>query len=426
MLPGASAPDATRLAIATSLNAKQEAIVDRIVIRLRERIPVLDQVPSPQDLLRESVAGNVSTFLQLLSNEGIDSESLQAPVAAVEYATRIAQHEVPVSALNRAYHLGQNELLRFTIDEIDELNIPGSQKLEIIRYASERIDLYSDWILQRVIEIYAVEKRRWWSNRASLNAAIIRRVLRGGSVTSEQFFTQTRYCLDSYHLGIIAWFQDGHGVTDQQRNVDGLFQRLAGILRSGCPPLTTAADGLTAWAWIALSGPTLTSKMRHAIEHAAEGTPGVRLALGVPSQRGSEGFVRSHKQAVMAQTLAINAPTHFSSTVVASSDPWVGLTAIFLKDRDLTKLWVHQVLGEFAGQGEPSRLVRQTMAKYYATDGNSSRTAELLGIHRNTVKRRVALFEKASSGFHNPNSATEIALALRMHDILGLPDGDFA
>lgn len=426
MVPDPTDRAATRLAIATSLNAKHEAIVDRIVIRLRERIPGLDQDPSLQDLLQESVAGNVAIYLQILSNEGIGPESLQAPVAAVDYATRIAQHDVPVSALNRAYHLGQNELLRFTIDEIDELDIPEAHKVDIIRYASERIDLYSDWILQMIIEIYEVEKRRWWSNHASLNVAIIRRVLRGGAVTAEQFLAQTRYSLDSYHLGIIAWFQDGDDVTAQHRNVDRLIRRLAALLRSAYPPLTTAADGLTSWAWIGLPGPTLTSEMRHSIEQAADGTRGVRLALGVPSQSGSEGFVRSHQEALMAQTLVLNAPTHFPNTVVANSDPWVGLTAILLKDRELTRHWVHQVLGEFSGQGEAPRLVRQTMTTFYATDGNFSRTAELLGIHRNTVKRRVDGFEEALSGRRDLNGTIEIALALRMHAILGLPDGDRA
>jgi hypothetical protein len=410
---------AARAAIADSLIKKQAAVVDAIVARVTARIGSLDIDPALSELLEASVAGNVSVYFQLLTDESIAPDSLQAPIAAVEYATRIAQRDVPVSALNRAYHLGQNVLLRYTMDEVDQWDIPGEQKVDIIRYIADRLDLHSDWILRIVIEIYEVEKRRWWSNHATMNAAVIRRVLRGESISPGSFLDQTDYNIELFHLALIAWFpDDDDNVAMRQRNVDGLFRRLAALLRSPSPALSTAADGHTAWGWIGLERTGLPLRIRKIIDNEVMAMHGVRVALGVSSRAGADGFKDAHEQARIAQFVATSAAKQYSGAVVASNDPEVGLIAIMLKNREMTAMWLEQVLGEFSKPGKSHASVRETLNIYYATNLNSSRTAQILGIHRNTVKRRIDRFEKALQRSTGSSSSVELALALKLHEIM--------
>ena len=51
---------------------------------------------------------------------------------------------------------------------------------------------------------------------------------------------------------------------------------------------------------------------------------------------------------------------------------------------------------------------------YYAQGENAVRTAEALGLHRNTVRQRIAKLENDRAGFRG--DALQIALALRVYD----------
>jgi hypothetical protein len=68
------------------------AIIQRC---LQEEIPALGQDAQSIELLGASVGGNVDTVLHAM-RYGIDVQRVEAPTAAMEYARRLAQHEVPV------------------------------------------------------------------------------------------------------------------------------------------------------------------------------------------------------------------------------------------------------------------------------------------------------------------------------------------
>jgi len=63
--------------------------------------------------------------------------------------------------------------------------------------------------------------------------------------------------------------------------------------------------------------------------------------------------------------------------------------------------------------------MRQTLAAYFASGENVTRTAEQLHLHRNTVRHRIQLFEDSEVGATDP---IEIALAIRLYD--AFPDSD--
>lgn len=391
-----------------------------MAIEMREllstSIESLDGDQQLVELLQASIESNLSTIFHMLQND-IDLEALKPPTAAVEYAVRLAQRDIPLSALSRAYYLAQSMFLRVTLEEVETLDLPDGVRLELVRGIANSIHAYIDWILQRVTEEYGTEHRRWWSARATTNTAVILKVLRGEAVSPQTFSAETHYELDQRHLGMVAWFEDPSGGVEAQQRLDRLVRQVAAMLGSTRAPLISAVDRTTAWSWASMPVAHLRQKTRQAIDDVVAGQAGVRLALG-GIEVGTEGFRRSHEQAVGAWRVALAASRYRDAPVIADADPYVALTSILLKDQAASLNWMKRVLGSYAGPGEANASARATLRVFFATGQNYSRTAELTGVHRNTVRHRVARFEEERQKALNLDPL-EVALALRIHDTFG-------
>ncbi|MFZ8461108.1 hypothetical protein ACO1MG_13960, partial [Staphylococcus aureus] len=79
--------------------------------------------------------------------------------AAVEYAQRLAQRDVPISALTRAYYLGQSMFLRLGIDAVEGMAVREEERIELVRAVADVVHRYIDWILQYVSEVHEAERR---------------------------------------------------------------------------------------------------------------------------------------------------------------------------------------------------------------------------------------------------------------------------
>lgn len=401
-------------------------VVDRIenhremVTEMREllstNIEGLDGDQQLVELLQASIESNVSTIFHMLQND-IGLQALKPPTAAVEYAVRLAQRDIPLSALTRAYYLAQSMFLRVALEEVEALDLPDGVRLEVVRGIANGIHAYIDWMLQRVTDEYGTEHRRWWSARATTNTAVILKVLRGETVSPQSFTAETHYELEQRHLGMVAGFEDPAGGVEAQQRLDRLVRQVAALLGSTRAPLISAVDRTTAWSWASMPAAQLQQKTRQAIDDVVAGQPGVRLALG-GIEAGIEGFRRSHEQAVGAWRVALAASRYRTVPVIADADPYVALTSILLKDQVASVNWMKRVLGSFAGPGEANAAVRETLRVFFATGQNYSRTAELTGVHRNTVRHRVARFEAERKATMDLDPL-EVALALRIYETFG-------
>ena len=380
---------------------------------LATRIADLGADPQLIELLQSSIEGNVATVCHVLAND-IGVESLQPTTAAVEYAVRLAQRDVSLGALTRAYYLGQSMVLRLALDEAEKLDVDERARMDVVRGVTSTIHEYIDWILQYISTVHDTERRRWWSARSALNSSIVLKVLRGDEVEPRAFSTATGYELDASHLAVISWVDDEPDGEVQQR-MDGLVRRIAGVLSSPRPPLTAAADGATAWAWIAVPAGGIDDAQRRAIRELVAATGGVRVAVGAAGS-GIAGFRRSHEQAITARLVAVGTRRYAHARLVAYRDADVALLAMFLDRPAVTRAWITETLGPLADTGDATRAIRDTLRVYYATGENHTRTAAELGLHRNTVRQRVAKFTAEQDG--RSTDALEIALALRIHEAL--------
>jgi len=368
------------------------------------------------ELLHASIESNLSTIFHMLIND-IDLQSLKPPTAAIEYAVRLTQRDIPLASLTRAYYLAQSMFLRIAMDEVEQQDLSDGRRLELVRSLANVIHSYIDWMLQRITEEYGTEHRRWWSARATTNTASILKVLRGDTVSQQSFTAETHYDLDQRHLAMVAWFDDPSGGIEAQQRLDRLVRQVAALLGSPRAPLISAVDRTTAWAWASMPVARLPEKTRVSIDEVVGKAPFVRLSLGA-IEPGVDGFRRSHQQAVGAWQVALSSNRYRHAPVVADADPNVALTSILLKDQNQSVQWMTRVLGRFAGHGEANESVRETLRVFFASGQNYSRTAEITGVHRNTVRHRVARFEAEQSGAQQFDPL-EVALALRIHDVFG-------
>lgn len=368
------------------------------------------------ELLHASIESNLSTIFHMLVNN-IDLQSLKPPTAAVEYAIRLAQRDIPLSSLTRAYYLAQSMFLRIVLEEVERLELPDGKRIELVRGLANTVHSYIDWMLQRITEEYGTEHRRWWSARATTNTAVILKVLRGETVSPQSFTAETHYDLDQRHLAMVAWLEDPSGGVEAQQRLDRLIRQVAALLGSPRAPLISAVDRTTAWSWASMPVASVSVKTRASLDQIIARAPGVRLSLG-GIEAGVEGFRYSHQQAVGAWHVAQSSNRYRRVQVVADSDPNVALTSILLKDQAESVRWMRRVLGKYAGTGDSNAAVRETLRVFFASGQNYSRTAELTGVHRNTVRHRVSRFEESQREAQHFDPL-EVALALRIHDVFG-------
>jgi len=72
----------------------------------------------------------------------------------------------------------------------------------------------------------------------------------------------------------------------------------------------------------------------------------------------------------------------------------LNVAALLALDVDEARRWVHETMGNPAGDDEPHERLRQTLLLFFRHDGSYTATAEAMVMHKNSVKCRIASAEK--------------------------------
>ncbi|MFT7023659.1 MAG: hypothetical protein ACJA07_002759 [Rhodococcus sp. (in: high G+C Gram-positive bacteria)] len=397
--------------IARSLAARETEIVRSMTSLLAHDIDQLDEDPVLVELLEASVHGNISTIIHVLAND-IPVDHLQPTTAAVEYALRLAQRDVPSNSLVRAYHMGQNEMMRQCFAEIHKLELDVSLDLPVLEHISDVIYNYIDWITLFVFDAYENERRRWIGAQGNVHSSTIHALLADKGESSTAFENQTRYRLDQNHLALVVW-NSAPDATTTLGSIDAIARRTASFVKSDGPPIITAIDRRTVWAWIPLGSRTsaLDTTELSAVLDLDEST---RLAAGLPAH-GIGGFRRSHEQARAAYSVA-TVPGTPTRSVVGFGDKGVAIVSLLAENLDSTRAWVWERLGVLAEDTPGAAVLRLTLNAYFSHDESHLRAAQYLNLHRNTVKYRI---NKALDQHTVSTDKLDLALALQVCEFLG-------
>jgi hypothetical protein len=374
--------------VAAGLAAHRDEISAAIRDLLATRIDELRGDPGLIDLLGASVEGNVETILHVLRH-GLPPREVEPPLAAMEYARRLAQRGVPVNALVRAYRLGQAHLMEWAFAELERSDPDGSGDVAAV---SQRIVLtvfdYVDHVAQQVVAVYEGERDRWLENRHAIRLTLIRDVLEGRAPATADDRRATEsvlgYAFSPVHLGLVLWLDrpavGGPALLALERCALEIGEAMGALGR----PLVVPWDAESAWVWLPGDATTVPSREAATVAVARTGEP-VRVACGAPAA-GVEGFRSTHEQALRARTVALAAGGGAPAVTLFDE---VGAVSLLCADLDAATAWVRRVLGPLADPGPSRARLRETLRVFLATGGSNTATAGRLGVHPNTVKYRV-------------------------------------
>src|SRR6202161_495231 len=184
-----------------------EAIVHEIP-QLRDDRPVLT-------LLASSVDSNVETCLQIMEHR-IDLSAVQAPVAAVEYARRLAQRGTPLTALLRAYRVGHTCFADWVLKELARQAADAEMISATTLGMSKVVAGYIDQTSEEMVAAYGQEREHWLRNRSAARAARVRELLSGDRIDVGAAENTLGYRLRQYHVGLVCWVGDAaRGTADE-------------------------------------------------------------------------------------------------------------------------------------------------------------------------------------------------------------------
>jgi DNA-binding PucR family transcriptional regulator len=385
--------------------AEMSADIYDLIVR---EIPQLRGDKRVLTLLEASVGENVATVLHVIQH-GIELENAHAPAAAEEYARRLAQHGVPASALLRAYRIGSARFQDWCLEELgrstDNASIVSAAALRIADITSAYIDKVSEELLTA----YEAEKENWLRNRGVARAARVQALLRGERVGVDSSEAILGYRLRQYHLGVVCWVDkapSGGSDLGRMEQATAEMARQAGIEGR---PIFLPQDESSAWAWLPLG-----SKDAFPGGKAAEAESGIRFAFGSAGS-GVSGFRRTHQQAVGAQAVALAAGTS-GQPLTSFAD--VAPLALMSGSTDLMRSWVIETLGALADDDGHHAMLRDTLRVFLQENGSFVAAAELLTLHKNTVRYRVGKAEE-SLGHPVGEDRLHVELALLAAQWLG-------
>lgn len=372
-------------------------------------VPELRDDPQLLQLLHDSIEANIETLLSAIRH-GILIENVKPPTAALEHARRLAQREISVNVLVRAYRLGHKALLDVVRDEVQAANLEAQLSLDVFGQIADVTFGYIDWISQEVIRTYQSEHDLWMEKRNSIRALRVREVLDSTTIDVDVMATEIRYPLRRTHLAAVLWWRESVE-GDELTLLARFVEQLGRAADARATPLFIPVDRLTAWAWIPVTtaaAPQAVAQIRAAVERSAEAP---RIAVGEPLA-DVDGFRQSHRQALAAHAVATASGVD-AHRFTAASDPGLSLAALLGGDLAAAAEWVGQVLGPLAARTENNERLRETLRIFLRSGSSFTAAADELHLHYNSVKYRVRrALQRRGRPLTDDRLDVEVALAL--------------
>lgn len=336
------------------------ALVDIVVGALCQELPVLRDDPDLLTIARRSAAANIAVITDLAGGTFALSE-LEPPPQAVAFARELARRNLPVSDLARAYRVAQRALWHWGTAEIHRRVEDAEDRARAIEELSQAAFATGDVFNSMVMERYAEERERWVRSADALRAATLAELLAGEPVDVARASRRLRYDLMQEHEAFVVWSED------DAVHPEGAAQAIGGA-RALVVPL---AGGIVAgWAPPAAADPAAA--------------PGAHVAFGEPGA-GVDGFRASHHEALEARRVArlVRRP----APVVRHGD--VALLALLTTDLAQAERFAHRMLGPLADDTDQARRLAATLLTVLESGGSPRRAARRLGVHENTVAKRL-------------------------------------
>ncbi len=395
------------------LAQRREAIIAELYENIAREVEDLADDPRLSDLLEGTVSENIVSLINFLE-DGATVDDLDATSATLVYARTLAQRDIPLSSLFRAYHLGLAMFVRLGIEVIAELDpdqpLPLAQRL-----LSRSVD-FVDKVCARVGLAYEAERDRWVGDRGSLRQHWVGEVLSGRVADIGEAESALDYRFGANHVGVQMWLprrSSGQGVR-------GAFEEarreLSRVLSPIAPPLMLPHDEREMHAWFPVRSGTKVAGAEISALLEQSGKLQVHIAIGRP-EPGIDGFRRTSEQARRVKEILLLSGADLPKAV---SYEQLGPLTLMTADVEALRRFVHRALGKLATAGEREDALRDTLLTFLAHSRGYTATAQAMNLHRNSVQYRVQrALELCGRDLDDADTALELHTALTATHWLG-------
>jgi hypothetical protein len=365
-------------AVAREMEPALPFLTDELVAHFVQMIPDLRfEDEDIRELLVASAHSNLATAMDIFAH-GIPVDQVEVPAAAAHYVRRMAQRDVPVESLLRAYRLGGALFLQWWLNAVGRHHPAPEVLLAATQHTAAVETAYIDRVSETLVEIYDDERKLWGQRAAATRAVQVRTVLLDEDLDPTTAEALTGYRMHGSHLAAVVWST----APDSGRDVEATAGLIADV--TGVQPLAVLADDRTLWVWISGSKAIGVDPGGLDAELRRRGSP-VRVALGSPAV-GLLGFRSSHHEALGAQRVA-NIRGDDDPGVTAFAD--VALSVFLSRDLAAARRWVAEVLGGLALDDDPMAELRRTVLLFLQSGASLTEAAVALHLHKNTVRYRL-------------------------------------
>ena len=336
-------------------------LADVAMVVLDREVPELLADPDLRDLARASALANLQMLADIVSGN-LSLADADPPSQAVAFARELARRNVPMSELARTYRVVQHAMWRVGVDEIRR-DLDGDQAIaRAVEDLTDATFATGEVLMSRALERYAVERDRWVRSADALRRETVEALLDGDTLDLDTASARLRYDVRRSHVGFVVW-SEGED--------------------AGAESAAAALGG--AGALVIPLGPQAVAGWCHPDALDAAALNGAHAAISTPGD-GLDGFRRAHAEAREAQRIA-----RLGGLAGATRYEDVSLAALLTSDLEQAMVFAARELSDLR-TADPR--VGETVLAVLRAQGSPRRAAPQLGVHENTVAKRVKTAER--------------------------------
>ena len=293
----------------------------------------------------------------------------------------------------RSYRVGQGVGWRIWMECMFELAENNDALLLALDLSSSAIDRFVDETVTIIEDHIKTERIKLSEVTPSGHHDLVSAILDGQRVDPDVASRRLGYRLDGMHHALILW---ANGPGTEQARFDALANAIFDKV-SGARLFWMMGNPSSLWIW---SGTPVGHDVLEEIL-----PPDFAVATGAP-RRGQTGFCASHAQALKTQRAAKAAGK--SQRIYHYEDE--RLFQVLMQDVDAFDTFARETLGALYDAGP---VLQNSLYAYICEGCNLARTAQSLGVHRNTLQKRVDRAKDLLPAPFAARSFVDVAAALR-------------
>ncbi|SFS97506.1 PucR family transcriptional regulator [Saccharopolyspora flava] len=306
----------------------------------------------------------------------------------LEAARDLVRRGLDETALD-SYRTAQNVAWRRWIEIVFELTDDPGDLRELLDVSAVSIGTFIDDTVTAVSERMQHERDELTRGAHAERRAAVTLLLEGAPIGRARAENQLGYRLAGPHTAAIVW-SAASGSEHLEAAAEAVMRAAGADHR-----LNVIASAAAMWVWLPVATPPSAAELTaRLVDH-----PDVHVAVGRPGN-GVEGFRRSHLDAATTQRML----ARLTSPQQVARYQDVQLVSLLTSEPTQTEEFLADTLGDLQHADADTRAAVLT---YVRELGSTTRTAELLYTHRNTVLRRLARADDLL-----PRPLTENALAV--------------